>query len=113
MSSIVTSPTDQVYVTGGAIPSTAHALPTPPPPPPPGSVMDPLPVLNTHQHHHHQHQPPVGVAVGGASRDNSAMTLSHVLSGLQEEGDLTGVLHQQPNLTHGESIDRCRNVHYN
>lgn len=39
-------------------------------------------------------------AVVGVARDN-AMSLSHVLSGLQEEG-LAEVLQQQPNLGHGK-----------
>ena len=39
--------------------------------------------------------------VGGGARDN-AMTLSHVLSGLQEEGALAEVLQEQPHLADGK-----------
>ena len=41
--------------------------------------------------------------VGGGARDNAAaISLSHVLSGLQEEGALADVLQEQPGLAHGE-----------
>ena len=43
--------------------------------------------------------------VGGA-RDNT-MSLSHVLSGLQEEGTLAEVLQEQPNLAHGKELTSC------
>lgn len=71
----------------------------------PAPILDSLTVLNTGSNATTRHQS----SNNEASRDSSAttaaaMSLSHVLSGLQE-GDLTEVLQDHPNLSHGDCMD--------
>lgn len=84
-----------------------HIFQHPPPPStlpsssrlPGTSDLDSLSVLSAGTSGAVQH--PGGV--GGGARDNAAaISLSHVLSGLQEEGALAEVLQEQPSLAHGE-----------
>ena len=72
------------------LPSSSHL--------PVSSDLDSLSVLSAGTSGAVQH--PGGA--GGGARDNSAaISLSHVLSGLQEEGALADVLQEQPSLAHG------------
>lgn len=102
MASLMTPRTDQAYITSdtamaqiGTLSTPTHSLSAPSPATQTTPLMDSLTVLNS--------EPPGGHAVGGA-KDGGVMSLSHVLSGLQGEGDLAEVLQEQPNLSHGECM---------